>query len=61
MEFLIPFGLEPNAALLDEYANSEVTKRLNIFPTLDFLDKKFENDDWITIENYNKMKNLYRQ
>ena len=59
MEFLIPFGFKPISSLLDQYSESEVTKTLNLFPSLDLLNKTFS--DWMGIDviDYNRMKNAY--
>ena len=54
MDFLIPSGYFPSAALLKEYSQSETTKTLNIFPTIEYLNKKFERNIY-----YNRMKERY--
>ena len=56
MDFLIPFGLKPSAALFKEYQQSEVTKRLNILPPRDYLNSKFSNGYEISEESYNRLK-----
>ena len=56
MDFLIPFGLKPSAALFKEYQQSEVTKRLNTLPSRDYLNSKFSNGYEISEESYNRLK-----
>ena len=59
MDFLIPFGLKPSAALLKEYQQSEVTKRLNTLPSRDYLNSKFSNGYEISEEDYSRLKERF--
>ena len=59
MDFLIPFGLKPSAALFKEYQQSEVTKRLNTLPPRDYLNSKFSNGYEISEESYNRLKERF--
>ena len=59
MDFLIPFGLKPSAALFKEYQQSEVTKRLNTLPPRDYLNSKFSNGYEISEEKYTRLKERF--
>ena len=59
MDFLIPFGLKPSAALFKEYQQSEVTKRLNTLPPRDYLNSKFGSWYEINEESYNRLKERF--
>ena len=42
MEFLIPNGYLPSAALLKEYSESKVTRELNTLPTLEHINSMYK-------------------
>ena len=56
MEFLIPSGLLPSNSLYMEYAQSEVTKMLNTLQTREFYNEKFDKDDQMSEEDYDRLK-----
>ena len=43
MEFLIPNGYLPSAALLKEYSKSKVTRELNTLPPLEYINNIIKN------------------
>ena len=56
MEFLIPNGFLPSAALLKEYAESKVTRVLNTLPPLEYLNSKFDEDCQMSEESYERLR-----
>ena len=59
MDFLIPSGLLPSNSLYMEYAKSEVTKMLNTLQTREFYNEKFDEDEQMSEETYDKLKKRY--
>ena len=56
MEFLIPNGYLPSAALFKEYSESKVTRELNTLPTREYLNNKFGKDDQMSEEDYERLR-----
>ena len=59
MEFLIPNGYLPSAALLKEYSESKVTRELNILPSREYLNTKFDEDNQMSEEDYERLKKRF--
>ena len=59
MDFLIPSGLQPSNSLYMEYAQSEVTKMLNTLQTREFYNDKFDEDEQMSEEDYDRLKKRY--
>ena len=55
MEFLIPNGYLPCAALLKEYSESIITKELNTLLERELINSKFSEDYQMSKERYEKM------
>ena len=56
MEFLIPNGYLPSAALLKEYSKSKVTLELNTLPSREYLNSNFSKYDQISEESYERLR-----
>ena len=56
MEFLIPNGYLPSAALLKEYSESKVTRVLNTLPSREYFNTKFDKDSHISEERYELLR-----
>ena len=59
MEFLIPNGYLPSAALLKEYSESKVTRELNTFPTRECLNSKFRENKQLNEETYELLRKRF--
>ena len=59
MEFLIPNGYLPSAALLKEYSDSKVTKKLNTLPSREYLNKMFYEDCQMSEEAYERLRKRF--
>ena len=59
MEFLIPNGYLPSAALLKEYSESKTTRELNTLPTREYLNSKFDKYDQMSEEAYEKLRKIF--
>ena len=59
MEFLIPNGYLPSAALLKEYSKSKVTKKLNTLPTRKYINSKFCEYRQISKGTYEHLRNRF--
>ena len=58
MEFLIPNGYLPSAALLKEYSESKITRELNTLPTREYLNSKFEEYCQMSNEAYELLRKI---
>ena len=56
MEFLIPNGYLPSAALVKEYSKSKVTRELNTLPTREYLNSKFGKYKQMIEEAYESLR-----
>ena len=56
MEFLIPNGYLPSAALLKEYSESKVTIKLSTLPTREYLNSKFSKYNQMGEEVYERLR-----
>ena len=59
MEFLIPNGYLPSAALLKEYSESKATRELNTLPTRKYLNSKFDWDYQMSEEDYERLRKRF--
>ena len=59
MEFLIPNGHLPSAALLKEYSESKVTIVLNTLPPLEYLNSKFGEYNQMSEEDYERLRKIF--
>ena len=59
MEFLIPNGYLPSAALFKEYSESKITKQLNTLPPLEYLNSKFDEDFKMSEEEYEILRKRF--
>ena len=59
MEFLIPNGYLPSAVLLKEYSESNITKRLNTLPPLEYLNSKFDKDNQMSERVYKLLRKRF--
>ena len=59
MEFLIPNGYLPSAALLKKYSESKITRELNTLPSREYLNSKFNKNQQMSEENYEKLKKRF--
>ena len=59
MEFLIPNGYLPSAALHIKYSKSKLTSELNTLPTRENLNSKFEKNMKVRKENYEKLRKRF--
>ena len=59
MEFLIPNGYLPSAALLGEYYESKVTRELNTLPTREYINSKFNEDKQMSEEAYETLRRKF--
>ena len=59
MEFLIPNGYLPSAALLKEYYKSKLTIELNTLPTREYLNSKFGDFRQMNEERYEILRKRF--
>ena len=59
MDFLIPNGYLPSAALLKEYSESKITRELNTLPTRKYLNSKFDKYNQMSEETYERLKKRF--
>ena len=59
MEFLIPNGYLPSAALLNEYSKSKITRELNTFPTREYLNSNFNKNRQMSEEVYGRLRKRF--
>ena len=59
MEFLIPNGYLPIVALLKEYSESKITRELNILPSREYLNSKFDEESQISEEVYERLRKRF--
>ena len=59
MEFLIPNGYLPSASLLKEYSESKITRELNILPSREYLNNKFDENSQISEESYERLRKRF--
>ena len=59
MEFLIPNGYLPSAALLKEYSESKVTKKFNTLPSLEYINAKFGEYRFMSYQDYELLKKRF--
>ena len=59
MEFLIPNGYLPSAALLKEYSESKVTIKLNTLPSREYINSRFSEYDQMSEEDYERLKKRF--
>ena len=60
MEFLIPNGHLPSAALLKEYSISKVTRELNTLPSLEYFNSKFDENCQMSEEAYELLRKRFK-
>ena len=59
MEFLIPNSYLPSAALLKEYSESKVTKKLNTLPAREYINSKFDEYTQLNEEDYELLRKRF--
>ena len=59
VDFLNEYDLRPSKKLYDEYAQSELTKKLNTLPSRVYLNSKFDKDHQIKEEDYEKLRKRF--
>ena len=59
MEFLIPNGYLPSVALLKKYYESKVTRELNTFPSLRYINSRFDEDSQINEWDYERLRKRF--
>ena len=59
MEFLVPNGYLPSAALLKEYSESKVTRELNTLPSREYFNSKFDEDKQMSEEWYELLRKKF--
>ena len=59
MEFLIPNGYLPCDALLKKQSESKTTKELNILPPLEYLNCKFDYNNQMSEEIYERLRKSF--
>ena len=59
IEFLIPNGYFPSAALLKEYSKSKLTRGLNTLPLLEYLNYRFDEYCQMSEEDYERLRKRF--
>ena len=59
MEFLIPNGYLPSAALLKEYSESKVTRELTTLPSRWYFNTKYDDEWQISEESYELLRKRF--
>ena len=59
VDFLNEYDLRPSKKLYDEYAQSELTKKLNTLPSRVYLNSKFDKSHQMSEEVYEKLRKRF--
>ena len=59
MEFLFGYSFKPSSELHKKYSESKVTRELNILPTREYLNSKFNEDNQMSDEAYELLRKRF--